>query len=158
MAYKDPNYQKNYRAAHPHKVREWGAAYYAADPTKFRTRSKAWKDANRDHLHEYDRARRGTLKGRFYTLNIKARNRNIVVDLNFEEYVGLIDGKNCFYCKGPLNPTGGGLDRKNSLLGYAKNNCVPCCADCNMIRGKDRISHSEMIEVAALLNRLRNTT
>jgi len=77
-------------------------------------------------------------------------------DLTFEQYVSLVSGGRCFYDSDHLLPAqGGGLDRKNSDLGYSFENCVPCCWACNLIRGHDNITHSEMIEVAKLLRNLR---
>lgn len=123
----------------------------------------AYKDLNKKRAadtrwHAANAARQETPRYRFYGLRTQARVRKIVCELSLEGYLKIIVLEKCFYCGGTLPKLGSGLDRKNSSLGYTTENCVPCCTDCNMIRGKDRISHSEMIEVAALLNRLRNTT
>lgn len=48
-----------------------------------------------------------------------------------------------------------GIDRKDNERGYIYDNVVPCCGECNSIKGKN-LSHSEMLEVAQVLKRLRN--
>jgi hypothetical protein len=40
----------------------------------------------------------------------------------------------CHYC-GHVHPAGGGVDRVDSRIGYVPENCVPCCAECNMLMG-----------------------
>jgi hypothetical protein len=40
----------------------------------------------------------------------------------------------CFYC-GHVTPGGGGVDRVDSRVGYQPDNCVPCCAECNVVMG-----------------------
>ena len=117
------------------------------DPAKKKAWQKRQYDANKKS--------RRCPRYRFYILRSGAKARKISCDLTLVEYLKMTEEQKCFYCAGALPEQGGGLDRKNSTLGYTTENCVPCCGDCNTIRGKDLIGHSEMIEVANLLKKLR---
>jgi len=79
-----------------------------------------------------------------------AKYRGFSWALSKKEFLALI-GKNCFYCDDPpqnrryghmsrhlpVDPLiYGGVDRVDSKLGYFKENCVPCCAQCNTAKNK----------------------
>lgn len=88
---------------------------------------------------------------------MKARSleiHSIETDMSKEVFSALLsDGY--FYCFKDLSDSCGvGLDRINPAHGYTKNNVVPCCGDCNMIRNL-RITPYEMLFVADLLTSLR---
>lgn len=58
-----------------------------------------------------------------------ARIRGYEFELTIEEFENLIPN-NCFYCSQPSN----GIDRWDNNIGYIKENCVPCCKDCNFLK------------------------
>ena len=93
---------------------------------------------------------RRTALGQYHKVRRGATTRSILFKLSFRQFKKIRVGP-CHYCEGHLPAAGGGLDRKNSLLGYSIQNCVPCCGDCNRIRNKDLVSYEEMIGVARLL-------
>lgn len=76
----------------------------------------------------------------------KARRRKIQFDISEEEFIEITTTK-CHYCgsspEHKYNPSekynGGyianGIDRKDSMLGYTKDNIVPCCSACNFAKG-----------------------
>ena len=79
-----------------------------------------------------------------YTLKRGAKERGHPVDLTYEEFVVLCKIPTCHYCGSDLNRTiyrseGRGspslIDRKDSSLGYSQDNCVPCCWECNNLKG-----------------------
>jgi hypothetical protein len=111
----------------------------------------AHKDLCRGKAIKYNR----TLRGRFGLLRREATSRKHLFTITFDQWVELVKAEKCGYCGKPLPPAGGGIDRKNSKLGYILENCAPCCKSCNEIRGHDNISYDEMFEVMALLNRIR---
>ena len=92
---------------------------------------------------------------RFQKARACAKRRGISFDLTFDQYLVFVANGYCHYCHGELPAVGGGLDRKNSQLGYSLTNCVACCSDCNNIRGKDVVSYEEMRVLAQVLCRLR---
>jgi hypothetical protein len=68
-----------------------------------------------------------------------AEKRGVAFDLPYEVFASLVKLP-CFYCaaaprgmrvSGGYKPIANGLDRADNNLGYTKENCVPCCSDCN---------------------------
>jgi len=76
-----------------------------------------------------------------------ARIRNLEWSLTDEEFFNLTQ-KNCFYCNELPSLisrrstsyngsyTHNGIDRKDRLVGYIKDNVVPCCKRCNYAKHK----------------------
>ena len=156
MSYKDPAKAKSYLAEYykqnKPRLNAANAAYRIAHKEQLAAANALWVAANPEIIRKNKR----TLKARFTMLCRGARVRELPVNLNAETYAALVTGAVCHYCEGALPETGGGLDRKNSSLGYSTKNCVPCCRACNSIRGKDLISYSEMLVVAKVLRELRS--
>lgn len=91
----------------------------------------------------------------------KAKERNLSWQLTYQQFVDMIT-KECHYCtappsskrfrrmpwnsKVPIN----GIDRKNNMVGYEIDNCVPCCGICN--RAKSSMSYEDFI---MYINRIR---
>ena len=74
-----------------------------------------------------------------------AKNRHIEFNLTKEEFRN-ITKLNCYYCGNIPNQIKSnphycgdyiynGVDRIDNNLGYIKNNCVPCCGECNISKG-----------------------
>ena len=60
-----------------------------------------------------------------------AKNRKISCDLTTDEHEMLVVSQ-CHYCC--RLDSAGGVDRKDSQIGYRVDNCVPCCAECNYFK------------------------
>jgi hypothetical protein len=144
-----------YRENNREKRKTYNRAYYLAHKEETNAINKIWRDSHPAAVKRNTALYRRSLKGRYVGLRGKAKKRGISVDLTFEQYVLFVQRNHCVYCGGHLPVAGGGLDRKNSRLGYTQENCVPCCRACNEIRGHDNVSYDEMIEVAKLLKRIR---
>lgn len=84
----------------------------------------------------------------FYTCYIRdAKKRSIDFLLTKDDFLRLTK-LDCHYCgskpslKFKSNNHGNGsyicngIDRKNNLVGYIIDNCVPCCNVCNRMKGK----------------------
>lgn len=96
-----------------------------------------------------------TIKGRYNFSKQKAKKQNKEFTLTLEQYEQLLS-KPCYYDGvSLLGEYGVGLDRIDNNKGYTLENVLPCCGNCNKIRGAT-ISVAEMIEVAKLLKRLRS--
>jgi hypothetical protein len=77
-----------------------------------------------------------------------AKRRELIFKLNEDEFRQLTSSP-CFYCgHEPSNiqkSVGGeiykynGIDRKNNFQGYAIDNCISCCWECNKLKGKRNI-------------------
>lgn len=75
-----------------------------------------------------------------------AKQRNIEWDLSEEEFKNIIT-QSCIYCGEAPNITKTssyrdkyekitGIDRVDTAKGYFKENCVPCCKMCNIMKNK----------------------
>ena len=73
-----------------------------------------------------------------------ARARQLPWEIEMSEYAALITNL-CHYCGG-MTGNGVALDRIDNTKGYRVDNVVPCCGDCNTMRG-DKLTKEEM-EVA----------
>lgn len=109
------------------------------------------KYANKLSVCERHWRMRHTLKVRFHNGKYKTRLRNLEW-ITFDEYVAL-NPIQCHYCMEPIIETSGhGLDRKNSTIRAYRDNCVPCCWECNRSKGSD-ISYEEMLVLAEFRKR-----
>lgn len=83
-----------------------------------------------------------------------AKSRNIDFNLSKKEYLEIIK-QNCYYCgsepelRQPSRGKGkyvgipvlyNGIDRIDSMMGYEKENCVPCCTKCNYMKSDMNIT------------------
>jgi len=85
--------------------------------------------------------------------------------LTYEELVTITESKTCHYCDEPLiwnalshkgcganNRTN--LDRKDSSIGYRKDNLVPCCPKCNCGKS-NRFTYEQWVEIGQLIKAMR---
>ena len=75
-------------------------------------------------------------------------------NLTFQQWSSLVLDKSCHYCEGPLETKGCALDRKDNAVGYSVENCVPCCKECNRIKGHI-LTYEEMLAVSKVLKEMR---
>jgi hypothetical protein len=94
--------------------------------------------------------RRHSPLGLFKVYIRSAKKRKLQFELTIEYFSGLLS-KKCFYCN-EHNAIEGrllGLDRVDNNQGYIKENVVPCCWICNMMKnklGKEKfLSHVDKI-------------
>lgn len=78
--------------------------------------------------------RAAEISHRYAILKCKARIRGWTMSITQDEYLNLAF-KPCDYCGGVLGKAGHGLDRIDNRIGYVLDNVVPCCGDCNEIKG-----------------------
>ena len=65
----------------------------------------------------------------YWSHKSSAATRHIECTLSLQDHEELVADL-CAYCGGQ----GGGVDRKDSTIGYTIENCVPCCAECNYMK------------------------
>jgi hypothetical protein len=93
-----------------------------------------------------------------------AKLRDLVFEISKEDF-SLLTKMDCHYCD--MKPSTlmndsrlngayvyNGLDRKDSSLGYIKQNVVTCCESCNRLKS-DLVSYSEFLEIIKVLKLLR---
>lgn len=121
------------------------------------------KPCTREHVKKYAtdenrakwRARSRTLPSRYSATKRDAARRKHDFFLSMEEYATLIASNECHYCRGILPEVRGGLDRKDTHGPYSVENCVPCCVECNRIKGC-ALTYEEMLFVAEALHTIRS--
>jgi len=62
-----------------------------------------------------------------------ATRRNYSMNLCFDDFKAIVVQK-CYYCHYKKEEEVNGIDRINNDIGYDKENCVPCCETCNMMK------------------------
>lgn len=93
--------------------------------------------------------------GRYMSSVLAAKRRGIDWALTESDFIELAFQK-CVYCGESTGEVGVGLDRKNSQLGYSKDNVVPCCCGCNRVRGEDYIPFQIMLEeVSPIIRKIK---
>lgn len=88
----------------------------------------------------------------------ECRRKNVYWELSIEIFHKLTSSP-CHYCKKPPLQISkaykyNGIDRMNPKKGYTPDNCVPCCKECNWIKG-DRLTTEEMQAVGEALVKFR---
>ena len=94
--------------------------------------------------------------------NYKSRSKlkGWIFELSKDEFKSIIF-ENCHYCNAlpnnfrmdraknkricEVSANSNGVDRIDSSRGYTKDNCVPCCEDCN--KAKRNLSYSQFLEL-----------
>jgi 5-methylcytosine-specific restriction endonuclease McrA len=94
-----------------------------------------------------------TPKGRLARARRAAIRRGFTWEISLEVYAKLLEGS-CHYCGGKLNQAGGGLDRKDSAIGYTIENVVPCCGNCNKLKN-NFLTEDEAVQLIGLLKIIR---
>ena len=90
------------------------------------------------------------LEAKFCYARASAKNRGKEFTFTKEQYVESAS-QPCHYCKRPSHGLGIGLDRIDNGLGYTPENTLPCCRDCNRIRGNAlTVKEMEIAMIAVL--------
>jgi len=123
-------------------------------PEIVRAGIKRWQQEHPEKTREYDRRRRARHLpiDRFATFKRVAKQRGILFDLTFEQYLPLISSP-CFYCENRLAPPSRsiGLDRANNFLGYTIENVVPCCRYCNRLKSSILSKEEAIVAIRAIV-------
>lgn len=90
--------------------------------------------SNKDKMAAY----RQTQRGRYAKYKGSAKERGLTFDLTMEDFMTFWQG-DCTYCGDQIATVG--IDRLDSNVGYTLANCIPCCWECNRIKG-DRSSEA----------------
>lgn len=90
-----------------------------------------------------------SLKGRYRNLRRTAKKHKRVLRISLEQFAWLMTQR-CYYCASALRAQGYCLDRKNNAKGYTLENVVPCCWECNRIRGAALTMDETKIVIKAL--------
>jgi hypothetical protein len=116
---------------------------YKQFQTRYNKPSKICKTCN-NHNSMQDNKRIGRIRNykneHFRNIQIyykdyilSARNRNYTMALEFNDFKTMVLSE-CYYCQYIKEGEVNGIDRLNNSIGYEKDNCVPCCETCNMMK------------------------
>lgn len=77
-----------------------------------------------------------------------SRVRNLVFELTEDEFINL-KKQPCKYCGEYYKDFINGIDRVDNNEGYSRNNCIPCCRTCNIMKSnltkEDFLNHCKKI-------------
>lgn len=76
-----------------------------------------------------------TPKGKYKSVKSSAKQRNLSLEFNLEEYTEFFYHKTCYIC----GTDSTGVDRVDSSLGYVLSNCQPCCWPCNEMKNDSTV-------------------
>lgn len=94
-------------------------------------RTQKYVAENKEKVYAYGKRFSQTISGRFrhYVSGAKKRGKEFAITLeDFTEITKLP----CYYCGEEIIKRG--IDRLNNEIGYLKENCVPACTLCNMMK------------------------
>lgn len=128
------------------------------DFSSYREYKQSYNSWHRAHNPEYHSDRhkkynRG-IKGLYSRLKRQARSAKVACDISMEDLVELRKIGCVYECGNSLSSASPSLDRINPKAGYTKDNVVPCCIKCNMIKG-DWWTFEEMLVANRAVNALR---
>ena len=98
----------------------------------------------------------------FKILSINAIRNHREMNLSFSDFLEIISHGKCDYCGRkiswvPYEKVGVShayyVDRKNSELGYTKENSVACCTECNQVKS-NKFSEDEMRQLGPNLRKI----
>lgn len=114
-------------------------------------RNLKYKATHKKEISAYRKSIKNLPKTRFLKYSYNARKRGYIFDLSEEQFCALINME-CHY-----DGSSGfiGVDRKDNLIGYTIENCVPCCSICNRMKGT--IPYDEFIETCSKISKMRAT-
>lgn len=134
-----------YKEAHPEKVIE----------SNKKTHAKHYEENKEQYRYQNAEARK-TPEFQYSYLKSDAARKGRTVTLTREEYIEM-RACPCRYCERQLEETGVCLDRwDNRSTTYSKTEAVPCCHECNDIKGGE-LTGEEMLQVAHALKEYRRT-
>ncbi len=136
--------KQEYRQKNIEKLKNYSLIYRLNNKENLKAYRREWRNKNLEKTKNYAKS----AIGKFSKLKTDAKARNLIIQINFEEYFNLFYNKSCFYC-GKDNASG--LDRIDNNQGYILENCVACCKNCNIAKSnysvKDFISCSICVAI-----------
>jgi len=122
--------------------------------TLYRTVNKEYADTYNDKYRELNRTKinnqkkiyKNTLSGKYVMYKGNAKRRKVKFDLTLEQF-NQFWKKPCYYTGIGIKTIG--IDRLDNNKGYTVGNCVPCCEQVNMMKGK--MSKKNFIKICKII-------
>ena len=127
---------KRQREKNGDKIKEKKRIYDKTEQGKKAHRNRCKRHYNKNQEKQKQRMKQLALnpKRQYTYIKRRANAANLEFQLQYEDYLELRSPGVCFYCKTELSLTAPNIDRLDSSKGYIKENCVPCCLKCNLIK------------------------
>ena len=123
-----------------------------ADVSKKKLHAKYKRELRQrsDSYRKYLTRRKNDPRHRWQTLLSRVKRHRFDIDITFAEFCRVTQ-QVCEYCGELGEHDLRGLDRVNSARGYLSDNIVPCCKECNFMKGS--MTKSDFLrKVAAISN------
>ncbi len=116
--------------------KEWREKKLQENPDEYRAHineiHREWKRNNSTYIAVWNRK---NANARLNSMKYSAQTRNITWELD-DELAKKMMTSSCVYCGHlDLEVRMNGIDRMDSSRGYISDNCVPCCKNCNLMKG-----------------------
>lgn len=149
-------YLRNWWRDNRGRYREQRDEWRANNLELARATNRDWARKNRERMAESNARYAASTKGRYTSLVRTAAERGHELELSQQEWFQIATLP-CAYCGEPglSAPTGYGIDRIDSSLGYTKENSAPCCRDCNYMKSNFSADEFMMrvLKIVAYLDR-----
>lgn len=86
-----------------------------------------------DRIRNYQGEQFRNMEAYFNSYKTKSPNREFSFNIELDDFKTLVLSE-CYYCHYQKEDEVIGVDRVDNKLGYEKENCVPCCKLCNMMK------------------------
>jgi hypothetical protein len=145
------------------KIKRYWEVHYLKNKDKkypvYRCREHRRKYSMLPHVRnkrlEKNKTQKMSIKTKYRCLlqSSKRKKLNLLeFNIDIKNYEQLLK-KGCFYCGIILTNIGGAsLDRIDNDIGYTIQNVVPCCGDCNKVRGAVLTVEETKIAIKAILD------
>lgn len=121
------------------KVKEWSSNYYQ------KNKEKIIKKVVKYQREVYNK----TFQRKYQCYKNSASRRKYIFELTLKDFIILITDKKCFFCNKKCDKMG--IDRIENTIGYKNGNVIPCCKDCNMMKGK--LSYQQFIKLCSMISK-----
>jgi hypothetical protein len=133
--------KKQWSKDHPDKVYEYYTSFRARklneDPATYREKqaeyARNWRDKHPEEMKELNEEKRYNVNIAYSFYRYCANEKNYNFKLTIDEFKDIIKQR-CYYCNHFEVNRLMGIDRTDSSIGYSKDNIVPCCKTCNMMK------------------------
>lgn len=133
---------KKYRSKHAVQLKAYRKKYNMENKEKIAVHKRKVRQTNLDECRtiEKEKAKRRYSQNadfRYSHYKNGAAERELCWNLTKEDFMKLVQSKDgCMYCGHiPEGKTLLGIDRVDNTKGYTVENCMPCCAICNIGKG-----------------------
>lgn len=126
-------YQRN-KEARSKQIKEYSKAH----PKENVARVQKYVAKNKEKVYTYNREYSKTVMGGYRTYKSVAAKKGNEFILTPEDFAEIV-GQPCKYCGEDSKRIG--VDRVDNSKGYTKENCAPCCKDCNYMKKNHTVEY-----------------